>query len=623
MTIINDSTVAVSSFDELKECLSGENNYNYIYFDSDITLTSGININKSKVNVTIDGTYNGVRHKYVDMKSASSTSTIYVNSEKNANVTFKNVDVTGYNYYGLIYVPESSAYQNITVEYNNLSYVGPQITYNPSGISRYIDCNIKITASYAAAQEVAECNRVEIGGKTTITHESTSDSSFWFRGNTKQYFKILKNANVTMTSLNRELFYGVNDLEFSVLENATFNLTTALGVGYGTYSLGNVLMDKNASLNITKTKQNGSNPTMYCTGAFVMNESSSLSMINKYSGISASNYNIYFRGTASSLTLNNPLKLVLYNSKARVIYTNSTIPFNFSYSRINMWNAAKEISEAGSIDDIPTYSWYKTSDLSNIVGTLSSSQTVINSNNYTTEELNTLPALTNFNFQNKYAISIGKMKLTLSSVTDESVIISGYTEPLADIKITYLDSVVSVSADSSGYFSTNISGGPLEIGTKITYFANVKNSFIYEGREVTVIYPGELSLDSAPSVIKFSTTPISTNPVICPRLTDVTITVTDSRVQSSNWKLYATINHNLSSSDGYVLTDSLVNVTENGITPLSSTKLLIYQGEDNSGSVKITNITWNENEGILLRIANEPVEQNKEYQATITWDLEE
>lgn len=621
MIILNDNTVVISSFDELKECLSGENAYNYIYFDNDITLTSGININKAKVSVTIDGTYNGIRHKFVDMKSSSATSTIYVNSDKNTNVIFKNVDVTGYNYYGLIYVPEANTYQNITVEYNNLSYVGPQITYNPSGISRYIDCDIKITTSYSSAQEVAECNRIEIGGKTTIVHESTSDSSFWFRGNTKQYFKILKNAYVTMTSINRELFYGINDLEFSVLENATFNLTTALGVGFGTYSLGNVLIDKNASLKITQTKQNGSYPTLYCTGSFVMNESSSLNMINNYSGISSSNYNIYFRGKSASFTLNNPLKLVLYNPKARAIYTNSTIPFNFSYSRINMWETAKDISEAGSIDDIPKYSWYKESTLSSVSGTLSSTQTIINTNNYTSEELNVLPALSNFNFQNKYVISIGKMKLTLAAVTDESLVISGYTEHLTDLKISFLDDTLSTTADDQGYFSVSTSK-TLDIGTEITYIANVKNSFIYETRLVTVIYPGELSLSNAPSVIKFSTVPISVNPVICPRITDVTIKITDSRVESSNWKLYATINHDLSSKDGYVLTDSLVNVSNNNITPLSTNKVLIYEGENNSGETIITNITWNENEGILLRIANEPVEQNQEYQATITWTLE-
>ncbi len=623
MIIIDSKTVAVESFNELKEVLSGNNTYNYIYFNTDITLTSGISINQNKTSVTIDGTYNGVRHTFTDMKSAASTSAIYVNSGLIKNVVFKNVSTVGYNYYGLIYVPESNTYQDTVIEYNNLSYVGPQITYNPSGISRYIDCDIKITTSYASPQEVAECNRIEIGGTTTITHDSASDSSFWFRGNAKPYFKILENANVTMTSLNRELFYGTNELEFDVLEGATFNLTTALGMGYDTFSTGNVLIDKSASLKITQTKQNGSYPTWYCTGSFVMNEGSSLEMINNYSNINTSNYNIYFRGSASSFTLNNPEKLVLYNSKARVIYTNATIHFNLTYSRINMWDSISDITNAGSIYDIPPYSWYKEDDLSMLSGTFSASETKVSENNYTTEELKDLPLLTNFKFQDKYAISIGKTKLLLCAVTDESLTLSGYVLPYSNVKISYLNESVIVEASSDGFFSIDLSS-TLAIGTEITYTSNFKNSFIYQTRKITTVYKGELVLDSAPSVIKFLPSPISSNPILCPRLTDVLITVIDSRVESSNWKLYATINHDLISSDGYELKDALVNVEEDGnINSLSSVKTLMYTGENNGGSSKTTNITWDNDKGLLLRIKDNPVEQGQEYQAIITWSIEE
>lgn len=57
-------------------CLEGNNQYNYIYFGGDITLSSGITISSTKTNVIIDGTHNGTKHTYTDMKSAGSGDTI-------------------------------------------------------------------------------------------------------------------------------------------------------------------------------------------------------------------------------------------------------------------------------------------------------------------------------------------------------------------------------------------------------------------------------------------------------------------------------------------------------------------------------------------------------------------
>ena len=54
MQIINDNTVVVNNNDELKQVLSEENNYNYVYLGNDITVTSGFVINNKKSKVIID-----------------------------------------------------------------------------------------------------------------------------------------------------------------------------------------------------------------------------------------------------------------------------------------------------------------------------------------------------------------------------------------------------------------------------------------------------------------------------------------------------------------------------------------------------------------------------------------
>lgn len=82
---------------------------------------------------------------------------------------------------------------------------------------------------------------------------------------------------------------------------------------------------------------------------------------------------------------------------------------------------------------MPTYSWYKTSDLSTIKGTFTSNKTNITSHNYTSDELKELPDITNFNFTNKKIFSIGTTLLKVSALTDTDTFISGYLYPNSSV----------------------------------------------------------------------------------------------------------------------------------------------------------------------------------------------
>lgn len=621
MTIINETTVVVYNADELKTALEGAI-YTDIFFGANITLTRGITIAPSKKTVTIDGTYLGIRYKYQDIKSSGTGDTISVRSANNTKVTVQNIDVTGFNYYGIIYVPEDSSLQNIVVEYNNLTYVGPQCSFHPTGISRYIDCNIQIITAYSAANEVAECNRIEIGGTTTIYHTSTIDSMFWFRGSVTPYFKILPGATVTMTATARELFYGPTNLLFSVGQNAKLNFTTYHGMGYGTFSTNQVLIDKGAQVTISQTAQNGNYPTWYCNGSFTINENASVSMISNYSG-NSSNYNLYFNSSNASFNINNPEALIFYNKNATAIYSNSQIPFNFTFCRFNRWLKASDFKVAGTLQDLPNYAWYKTNSISTIIGTWNASSTTITSTNYTDEELNHLPALTNFQFQKTPVFSIGKMLLNIDAVTDKQTKIQGYTTPLAEVQIKYQNTTNIITANDIGTFTDTLPS-VLPEGTEIQFLANAPSHFIYQIKTITVIYSGELTVDSAPKTIQFQMVPFSTSPVLCARSAEIPIQVTDTRIYSSNWTLLAAIDHDLTSATGLVLTDSIVYIdSENTITPLSTTPLIVYHGENNNGKTKITTVNWLSEEGIILRVENEAIENGVQYEATIIWTIEE
>lgn len=77
--------------------------------------------------------------------------------------------------------------------------------------------------------EVAEAEKIQIGGKTTITHNSTANSAFWFREDDGAlYLEILENAEVSITTT-RDIAYTGNYLRVSIAKNAVFNVNTKYG----------------------------------------------------------------------------------------------------------------------------------------------------------------------------------------------------------------------------------------------------------------------------------------------------------------------------------------------------------------------------------------------------------
>lgn len=476
---------------------------------------------------------------------------------------------------------------------------GPQISYNPSGITRFLDTFITIKDNYAVGNEVAECNIIEIGGFTTIIHNSTSNSAFWFR-NLEPKFIILRDSKVYFTSSNRELFYGVNNLEFTICKNSYFYVTSYNGLAYSTYGTSNTLIEENALLEIKKTNYSGSYATWYSYGTITLNKHSTLIIINNYEKISNSNYNIFFKGTNSGLILNNPYKVILYNSSANIVSTEKTSEFNFTYNRINLFDEAININDDISKDTCPTYSWYKTIDLSYVSGSFTSATTTVEDNNYTNEEISTLPDLENFNIVNKKILSIGTFTFHVDSITNKDTQIKGISDIYSSILIEYDGLSEIIQADENGNFSYSYSNF-LPAGTQITFTAKQYEDLLYYTKKVEIVYSGELIIDKVTKNFQFEIYAIKKSPIICPRLTDLSVVVIDSRINSSDWKLYASINHDLKSSDGDILKNSLVFVDEIGnINVLSSTPTLIYTGKNNQGSISTTKISWKEDEGILL-----------------------
>lgn len=198
----------------------------------------------------------------------------------------------------------------------------------------------------------------------------------------------------------------------------------------------------------------------------------------------------------------------------------------------------------------------------------------------------------------------------------------GRTSSKSSILISYDDTSNVVIADENGYFTYSYAE-PLPIGTKITLIVKEVDGLIYKTKSIQIVYSGELVITSVPDIISFNLKAIKTNPILCPKNNKLVVTVTNSRINSTTWSLYASIDKDLTTDDGNILPNSLVFLdTDNNLNILSSTKTLIYQGEDNKGDTKVTEVVFQEDEGILLQIL-ETLIANSEYKTKINWSIEE
>ena len=623
MKIINNKIVQVYTSEELSSVLESENEYEYIYLGNDITLEKGITININKEKVTIDGTYTNIKFKLTGMNSNASTDTI-IASPNIKEIKIKNMDIEYTNNYGVVYAPAESLYKDVAVTYENINFLGTQLSFNPFGTTQIIDSiiNIEDTNSITAG-EVCESSRVIIGGNTTISSKATTCPLFIFRNDPPNISMIfLCKSNINIYTDTKELMNGTNKLNFTILHDTEVNIITGNGFSvYSTTGANNVLIDERASLKIIE-KSHQRVPMWNIFGTLTMKEGSTLQLINSYKDTPLDNYNIYFKGNNPQINLDNPKEILIYTKNANVIYTNNPITYKIKCCRINFWNDSQELTSAGGISNLPDYYWYKNDDLLELTGTITQTETSITTHNLTEEELANLPSLDNFKFQSKKQFSIGAIKTNIHPLNNTQDTISGHTSSFADVLIKYNGNTEIVTAEEDGFFKYDLTTS-IPDNTEIEFISNISNSFLYETRKITTPFNGELSLMDTDNSLSFSLIPIN-NSKIFPRTKKIVISVVDSRLNSSNWRLFAYIDTPLTSLSGYLLEDALIfkKLTNENII-LNETPQLVFQGVDTGGNPNKIDLTFSEEKGPLLDLTNNALVANEEYFANIIWTIEE
>lgn len=624
MKIINNKRVQVFTSEELSNVLKMDNGYDYIYLGNSIVLDNGISINENKIKITIDGTYEGFRYKLTGINSTDISDTIIV-SENNKEVIIKNMDIESTNTYGVVYVPLDRNYSDVVVTYENIKFNGTELSYNPYGTTKIIDSTITIeTTNNVDPQEVCDSDRVILGGNTTISSGSTSTQLFYFRNDTINPSVIfLCKSKVSLTTPTQAFMNGTNKLNFTILHDTEVDLTTGNGfAAYTTHGANNVLIEERASLKFIENKHQRI-PMWSVFGNFIMEEGAKLQLINSFDNTPSDNYNIHFKGNNQQLILNNPNVVAIYTKNANVIYTNNPLIFKISCSRINMWKDSTSLVNAGGIYDLPDYYWYKEKELVKFEGTLTSKETTITNHNLTEDELNKLFELSNFSFHSKKQFSIGNIITNIHAISSTKNKISGHTASFAEVLIKYNDVLEIVSANGEGLFE-HIPTSLISDNTEIEIISNIPSSFIYETRKIIVPYSGELSLMETETTIVFSLISISSNHLILAKNKNLLLKIVDSRINSSNWKVYASISGPLTSQHGYVLRDALIFKTfDDADIVLTKEPQLIYTGNANNGEALRTVITYSNDKGPLLDLSNNFLEANEEYFTNVYFKIEE
>ena len=211
------------------------------------------------------------------------------------------------------------------------------------------------------------------------------------------------------------------------------------------------------------------------------------------------------------------------------------------------------------------------------------------------------------------------LKINVHPIIDSINAISGHTIPYANVKIEYNNKSLTATADENGLFEVNIDS-IITDDTRIKIISCLNGCF--SERKVTTPFMGELTLLKVTENIPFSMIPSSTNPTILSKKNETVVTVVDSRVNSTNWRLYINFINPMIEATGKVLIDSLFfKKFDNEKIILKTQKKLIYESNDNGGSVNVSNITFSTDKGLFLKPSKNLLE-DEDYSTLIVWSIE-
>jgi hypothetical protein len=160
----------VSNFAQLKAALTDATTTS-IVFNNNIELGyGGAIINPAKSALVIDG--NG--YQLTGYFSSSISDTLRLEQNRFLkSITVQNMSIIGYNKYGVVYIPDSSTYSDITITYNKVKYTGAQLIAARGSRAVIRDCDIWLVPGRSVhPSEVAAAVHVRLEGVVNILKQA-------------------------------------------------------------------------------------------------------------------------------------------------------------------------------------------------------------------------------------------------------------------------------------------------------------------------------------------------------------------------------------------------------------------------------------------------------------------
>lgn len=511
--------VVVTSFDELKTAINGDNGYTEVYLGSDITMTGGIEINANKTSLLISGLNpedpsQTTPHTLTQYTSSSLTDTIHLSSGSNtATVTVSDLYYEGHNYYGIIAANMSNSSFEYTHVYERVTYTGPQMAYNFFGSVTMKDC----TVSIVSGQELAEATDFVFQGSTTVTTTTSSDSVFYTRtsGGT---FTLEEDASLELTATSysvsggRGIFYASPDIAITIGENASFLVNTSAPFSYiDQATITSLTVEEGGSLIFNSSTNYGTyGMDMGSSGGDItINENATFQFLLSNTGLTTA----IRLPSSATFSANNPASVVIIYPGGGLFSTaGSASNIDLTGQQCNLWSTAGD----GGLDDPPAYHWQNSSGTLSITAVLTYLTMTSVSSNYDNSTGAAAPSTTTLDLIGGEVLSLGTLDLTVDPISESDNSITGTTSADAAVRASYVDSLgatvtpADVTAQSDGTYSIAL-GTSLPLNTEITvssayqYLLQTATISVVDTVTVTVAY-----YDMSPSLMYSQQYPVVT-----------------------------------------------------------------------------------------------------------------
>ena len=622
--ILNETTIEVYTYDELKQALSGDNGYTTIYLGDNITADgTGIDIHPNKTDVIIDGAPpEGGRYRFTQYASANDSTSIRVRSAGIQSVTLRNLDIHGANYYGVVWVPDSIS--GIAIIHENVDYTGPQPVYNRSGTTRLADSTYTLRPVSGMSGEIAETMHAEFSGTIHISAAGTNHPVLQLTSSVST-LTVLDGTEVTVNT--DYGFLGTNGQtpDVTLCSGSAFHLTSSrYGFTVGDYRVRRFLVESDAALNIYQDTRE-SLAALRISSLFQMEPGSSATIVRT--------------GTDGiPLRMTNSNAQVIWNQPERVfLYSSAGVPLRFTgagtlsirTSALNLWQSTGW-PVSGGTDDLPDHIWNK-SDGETLVMTAAYDTTIKSLTSNLTGDDPVVSALDtqNFNLEKNQLVALGSMTLDIDTPDSQSLAISGHTSYGAALTAAYTlndgtDGTTDGIAGAYGQYLLPVTGGTLKADSVVTITASANGIAMRKTAVVQDSGQFRLSFVSVPEQLQFGSIPVPEIQTLAnPQGDEFALTVGDTRPKPTGWRIDASLTQPLTAQ-----VDGLPRRIDNAVVfrkagsapfPLNEAPMTIYH--QTGGTPGEHTVQWSDGEGILLNLFPGEIYSGVNYTTTIHWEL--